>query len=101
MHAGCFWTIEHDGEDQCIEITLEKATPGHESWPFLLESEVAKPDTTITNRVFMEVHADGKPLGKVALGLFGNVAPLTVENFRALITGEKVCLRVVFDNVVS
>jgi cyclophilin family peptidyl-prolyl cis-trans isomerase len=38
--------------------------------------------------VFLDVSAGGRG-GRLVLGLFGNVAPRSVENFRALCTGEK------------
>jgi len=51
--------------------------------------EVADPAEEITNKVYFEVAANGQPLGKIVIGLFGKTVPKTVENFRALSTGEK------------
>jgi len=43
----------------------------------------------VTTRVYFDVAVDGSSAGRVVFGLFGNAAPRTVENFRALATGEK------------
>jgi cyclophilin family peptidyl-prolyl cis-trans isomerase len=40
-------------------------------------------------RVFLDVTADGKPLGRIEIELRSDVVPKTAENFRALCTGEK------------
>ncbi len=40
-------------------------------------------------RVYFDVTADGKPLGRVVMELRSDVVPKTAENFRALCTGEK------------
>ncbi|KAM4730719.1 E3 SUMO-protein ligase RanBP2 [Anableps anableps] len=39
--------------------------------------------------VFLQVAADGEPLGTVTIELFSHIVPKTAENFRALCTGEK------------
>ncbi|NWI12698.1 PPIF isomerase, partial [Crypturellus soui] len=39
--------------------------------------------------VYLDVDADGQPLGRVVLELKADVVPKTAENFRALCTGEK------------
>lgn len=43
---------------------------------------------TITHRVYFDVTHGGKSIGRIILGLYGEVAPMTVENFYELATNR-------------
>ncbi|KAK9108704.1 hypothetical protein Sjap_016764 [Stephania japonica] len=56
---------------------------------FIQKQEVVEEVPDITHRVFLDVDFEAQRIGRIVIGLYGNVVPKTAENFRALCTGER------------
>ena len=48
-----------------------------------------KTDAEITDSVFFDVSIGGKDVGRIEMGLYGDVVPKTADNFKQLCTGKK------------
>jgi cyclophilin family peptidyl-prolyl cis-trans isomerase len=51
-------------------------------------SQAKADEPEVTQKVFFDMSIDGKPAGRIVLGLFGNDLPKTTANFAALASGE-------------
>ena len=47
------------------------------------------PQATITSKVFFDITIDGNPVGRIVMGLYGDVVPKTALNFQTLCEGDK------------
>lgn len=54
---------------------------------FSLTSFSQAGETTVTQKMYMDISVGGAPLGRVVIGLFGETAPKTVANIAALASG--------------
>lgn len=43
----------------------------------------------VTQKVFFDIEADGEPMGRIVMGLYGDVVPKTAANFYHLAVGDK------------
>ena len=59
---------------------------------FLALANLAMAETlsTVTNKIYFDVKIDDEDAGRIVFGLFGEVVPITVENFVALSNGSDV-----------
>merc|ERR1712146_108388 len=75
---------------QKIEISTMKFLLAFVALLALLSATVSAKtsDPVVTSKVYFDVEVGGEPIGRIVMGLFGEVVPKTAENFRQLATGE-------------
>ena len=56
---------------------------------FFAQTAQAVKGPKITNKVYFDISHGDEPMGRIVMGLYGKTVPKTVENFRALATGQE------------
>ncbi|KAH7305130.1 peptidyl-prolyl cis-trans isomerase B [Rhexocercosporidium sp. MPI-PUGE-AT-0058] len=59
------------------------------TFAFFSQTAEAVKGPKITHKVFFDITHGDESMGRIVIGLYGKTVPKTVENFRALATGEK------------
>mmetsp|Transcript_3616 Transcript_3616/g.4823 ORF Transcript_3616/g.4823 Transcript_3616/m.4823 type:complete len:237 (+) Transcript_3616:62-772(+) len=54
----------------------------------MIQGLFGKKEADITETVYFDISIAGAPAGRVEMGLYGDVVPKTVDNFKQLCTGE-------------
>lgn len=87
--------------ERCIAVWLSKLSadqdwysydrfqPVTERFLTMAEKNRAALTFKITKKAFLDITVDDKPFGRIVIGLYGDLVPRTVENFRSLCTGDK------------
>ena len=76
-----------------IFTSLIAATVCKEHGPAIVADEsplAVIPYTKVTDKVFMDIAEDGKPLGRFVFGMFGESHPKTVANFVTIANGSHI-----------
>mmetsp|Transcript_168158 Transcript_168158/g.540164 ORF Transcript_168158/g.540164 Transcript_168158/m.540164 type:complete len:445 (-) Transcript_168158:116-1450(-) len=81
------WLYKYSKEQNWY--AYDRFVPATERFLMEGEKERANLQYMITSKCFLDITIDAKPVGRIVVGLWGELCPKTTENFRCLCTGEK------------